>query len=60
MIPKVKPWKVTFVDGSVILVWAPTRRLAILNTRMGEGRWDPIKTVGLPRIKSGDSRERRP
>ena len=48
MVPSVKRWKITLVDGRVCHVMAPTRRLAILNLRH-EGEWSIIKTVGVCR-----------
>jgi len=48
-IPTVKLWRVTFADGTTLEILAPTKRLAILNTRLGEGRWAPIRKVGLIR-----------
>lgn len=56
MIPQVKCWRIKVRpswserDG-VALVWAPTKRLAILNTRAA-GCWFPIVT--LARWKEGD------
>jgi hypothetical protein len=55
MIPKTKTWKVTFADGASIKVLAPTRRLAILQTRSecritgGRADYRDIKSVGVIR-----------
>jgi hypothetical protein len=50
-IPSVKRWRVTFTNGTRIIIWAPTRRLALLNTRLGEGCWGAVKSVGLIRSR---------
>lgn len=47
-IPSVKRWLVTTVDGDRTEIWAPTRRLALLNYRFEIG-FKPIKTIGLSR-----------
>jgi hypothetical protein len=50
-IPTVKLWRVTFEDGSKLEISAPTRRLALLNVRLGVGNWGAIRTIGLLRQK---------
>lgn len=50
----VRAWLVTMEDGTRYLVYAPNRRLAVLNLRLGGGVWRPIKTVG--RLKRADGR----
>ncbi len=46
----VKLWRVTFDDGSRVEVYAPTRRLCLLNTRF-DGNWQAIRTIGRIRQK---------
>jgi hypothetical protein len=48
-IPKVKAWIVTTTSGVKHIVSAPTKRLALMNFRLGDGDWSPIKSIGLSR-----------
>ena len=50
-IPPVKLWRVTFTDGASIQVYAPTHRLALLNVRIGEAMWGPIRSIGVIRSR---------
>lgn len=47
-IPTVKLWRVRLENGQEQCVWAPTRRLALLNYRSDYG-FDSIRTIGLVR-----------
>lgn len=47
-IPTVKRWLVTTTDGDKTEIWAPTRKLALLNYRFEIG-FKPITTIGLSR-----------
>lgn len=48
-IPRVRRWRVTFDNGTQRDIWAPTKRLAALNMRLGQDVWRPIKSIGLLR-----------
>ena len=50
MIPKVKDWQVTLEDGTKVMVFAPTKYLALLNCRHEHG-YASIKSIGLLRKK---------
>ena len=54
-IPSVKQWRVTFVDGTRLEIGAPTRRLALLNVRIGLRDWRDIATIGVLRRKPAGS-----
>jgi hypothetical protein len=48
MIPSVKQWKITFTGKAIVYIDAPTRRLALLNTRHA-GYYGSIATIGVMR-----------
>jgi hypothetical protein len=49
MIPNVKTWIFTTIEGDKFEVLAPTKRLAILNFRHDHGYGHIVETIGLKR-----------
>ena len=43
-IPSVRAWRATLDTGERWLVWAPTKKLAVLNLR-GAGCWRPVEKL---------------
>lgn len=54
MIPTVKLWRIRLEQGGEQLIWAPTRRLALLNYRFDFG-FAPIRSIGLVRGERGQA-----
>lgn len=50
-IPQCKVWLVTDENGQRFEIWAPTRRLALLNFRFEIG-WQAIRTIGVKRQRA--------